>query len=661
MATPDTAVPRGAGGNAVPSMPSGTLEGGRPRGTGRNGTRRPSATTSQAGAGRPDRSAPALREDADDQHPPVGPDVRAARAFGEVLAAAAGATELDAVLRPAAAAMARLAGVGRCSLFLVDRRTGRFRGRLGHPRTLDRPLRRLTMGGPSDTLTADVLRTRGPVMVPDVTRDPRTARSAVRDLRVRSILAVPMLHDGRVLGLAFLDDEDRRRTPTPAQQEAVVAFATLVGGWMDRTLRILQLAACRDELARERASLARLAVAEDRICEVRDGTVDEILSVIADVAGRPAEILGVAGAAVARAAPPDAGSVVALGREAARHIARTVRNDAVGRARLLEPDLASGLTHRCVVVPLEPRPGERCQLVLLETTTQLGHVDHLIAARAGTAIEAADRRAPSAMASRTDAETLLVATLLGTRPTPDDVAAMAARAGFRADATRVVAVITGLPADADPQLPAASAPWPASSAELEDGTVAVLVDLPPDVNGPAGATAVRDELARTLEELGAAGATVGVSTACSDLHALRRSLAQARSLAASVAALQDVDDDRRPITAVTTYELGPARLLLTDAADARALGEDLLGPLLEDDPSIRDLLATLETFFVSGSSIRVTARTCGVHENTVRHRFGRVRTLTGLDIIGAPEDQLMARSALGALRLGGVRLPGAIA
>ncbi|MGX6448049.1 PucR family transcriptional regulator [Patulibacter sp. S7RM1-6] len=95
-------------------------------------------------------------------------------------------------------------------------------------------------------------------------------------------------------------------------------------------------------------------------------------------------------------------------------------------------------------------------------------------------------------------------------------------------------------------------------------------------------------------------------------------------------------------------------MLLTEPGDALELAHEVLGPLVEDpDPGTRDLLRTLRCFFAQGGNIRATATELSVHENTVRHRFGRIRTATGLDVAGVVDDQLTARAALSALQLGG--------
>jgi PAS domain S-box-containing protein len=78
-------------------------------------------------------------------------------------------------------------------------------------------------------------------------------------------------------------------------------------------------------------------------------------------------------------------------------------------------------------------------------------------------------------------------------------------------------------------------------------------------------------------------------------------------------------------------ELGLLRILISNGtvASARRFATELLGPLTDPDGS--DLLDTLRAFLAANARYRETARALGVHENTVRHRLGRIRRLTRID------------------------------
>ncbi|MCZ4590579.1 helix-turn-helix domain-containing protein [Rhodococcus opacus] len=107
--------------------------------------------------------------------------------------------------------------------------------------------------------------------------------------------------------------------------------------------------------------------------------------------------------------------------------------------------------------------------------------------------------------------------------------------------------------------------------------------------------------------------------------------------------------------AIACDELGPARLLVANSNEqsVRMYVYDVLGDLLAGGVANNDLLRTLQEFFDSGRSVRETAVRLDVHENTVRHRLGRVHDLTGLDVAANSNDQLSAQTALLILRLQG--------
>ena len=74
------------------------------------------------------------------------------------------------------------------------------------------------------------------------------------------------------------------------------------------------------------------------------------------------------------------------------------------------------------------------------------------------------------------------------------------------------------------------------------------------------------------------------------------------------------------------------------------------------DSSKADLLTTLCSFFDNMASIRRSAASLGLHENTIRYRLSRIEELTGLAVTHDPDAQLRARLSLLVLLLQG-RLP----
>ncbi|HEY5857792.1 MAG TPA: helix-turn-helix domain-containing protein [Aldersonia sp.] len=156
-------------------------------------------------------------------------------------------------------------------------------------------------------------------------------------------------------------------------------------------------------------------------------------------------------------------------------------------------------------------------------------------------------------------------------------------------------------------------------------------------------------VARGLDRMGDQFAVAGLSTVTRPAQ-LRRAYREAFEAARCL--------DRYPsdsTRAVACDALGPARLLIANSNEqsVRTYVHDILGPLLVGGTANNDLLRTLQAFFDGGRSVRETATRLAVHENTVRHRLGRVHDVTGLDVATNSNDQLSVQTALVILRLQG--------
>ncbi|MDJ0415858.1 PucR family transcriptional regulator [Rhodococcus opacus] len=183
------------------------------------------------------------------------------------------------------------------------------------------------------------------------------------------------------------------------------------------------------------------------------------------------------------------------------------------------------------------------------------------------------------------------------------------------------------------------------------GTEGVILSIAAPI-GVGNATVIarcKAAVNRGLERMGDRFAVAGISSVTRPGQ-LRRAYREAFEAARCL--------DRYPSEsnrAIACDELGPARLLVANSNEqsVRMYVYDVLGDLLAGGVSNNDLLRTLQEFFDSGRSVRETAVRLDVHENTVRHRLGRVHELTGLDVAANSNDQLSAQTALLILRLQG--------
>ena len=177
----------------------------------------------------------------------------------------------------------------------------------------------------------------------------------------------------------------------------------------------------------------------------------------------------------------------------------------------------------------------------------------------------------------------------------------------------------------------------------------LAVAAPPDEDHAVLVGRVKGAVVHGLETLGDQHAIAGVSSVTQSGQ-LRRAYREAREVARCI---DRYGDDRT--RAVGCDELGPARLFVanSDEHSVRLYVHDVLGPLLTGGATMVELLKTLACFFQAGRSIRETAGLLHVHENTVRHRLGKVHELTGLDVASGSQDQLSVHTALLVLRLQG--------
>jgi len=299
-----------------------------------------------------------------------------------------------------------------------------------------------------------------------------------------------------------------------------------------------------------------------------------------------------------------------------------------------------GPARRHVVAPA----GTFGWLVLAEHPAVLKPFDEFVARRtaelAGT--EFAIQRRVAAVAW--NARSSLARQLVKGSSTVDDLRSSAEYLGVSIDVRRILAYV--MHASDDERL--ADGVGQALGVEVlgtrgSDG-VLLLVETPPEVS----AVAMVGRIKAAVREVITGEVVVGISSVC-DANALARGYREAREVAQCIDRFVGPSSPR----VLAADDLGPARLFVANSAvtAVRAYIDDVLGPLLAGEAS--DLLWTLQQYFECGRSVRASAVRLGVHENTVRLRLGRVRSVTGFDVAADPADQLSVQTALLVLRLQG--------
>lgn len=581
-----------------------------------------------------------------DRHAAPAARTAAARAFGEVLLEVGDDPRTETLLAAASRSLVRTSGLARCGVYLGTPDSKRFRGRLGVPQAIDATVRRLVVGGASDAVTAEVVRTRRPVFVADARQDARMALAAPRAWNTASLLAVPVVDGGRVLGVFLLDGEQRAVGVTDATLAGVAVFGELVGRWLTRTRRANQLPTALRELEQERRAAAATARIHPRLAALartvfHDGAV---LRLLAEHLDREVVRLGAGGAveiherpgAGGPTAPPVAAATIAVLRAAARDLG-------IGGVRIVEPSLERGLTRRWVVAPVIADDEPRGLIAVAESATPIGRLDVELVRRVADVLGLGAERAGAARRRATDHRHLRAADRLGIVPraarTSPPGEAPAVLVGFVL-APDGVALTAGTAAALEERLVDHRDGRDGAVLRTDDGLV-VLVPAP----GGGDPAELRRILRSILPAAGLDGSAAGIVHAHADELDLAPALTEARDVAAWVRARARAGET--PVVAAP--DLGAARLLLTPPVRVARMAADVLGPLLADDPGMADLLETLRTFFATGRSVRASSQLLGVHENTIRYRFNRTQRLIGLDVLGDDEAQLLVQAALVAL------------
>jgi len=589
-------------------------------------------------------------------------------AFRQVAGAISDETDPDDLLHLIAAKICSLLSIKRCSVYLKDPETGLFHGQVGETgRKDDAAIKRLTAGVESDGFTREILARKEPVLIRNAKSDPRPVRSTMREWNVLSMLGVPMIHNQEVIGLLFLDNADEPHEYPPAEQEMAATFANLAAIAVSQSQRTANLAQSFKTVARQNQLLRKSSAIEDRLTNlVLDGAgMAEIASTVASLTGKPCAIYDNKYNRLAMETPEGEKAPAQVFDEDRRRrpaVAEAISGLKAKRPSVIGPIASAGLPHRFMVTPVTLHDDNWGYLVITAQTTQFNAMDTIVARRASTIIAlelTAEQRAADAEVHSRGA--LARDLIFGT----DGGASLTKRANFHGmDLNRphMVALITRgstgrrRPPSArrfalalrnqDPGLQSCVS-------SVKDG-VAAVIEVPGDVSVRQMVNSAKERLTRAAEESGSGGVSISISTVCRGVDSFSAGYEEARQVHKCAAELTNEDS---PVLAAD--DLGAGRLLLAapNGEETRRFADDTLGPLVDpDDPAMVTLLVTMAAFYTHARSIRQSAASLDVHENTIRYRLGRIEEITGLDLASNSDDQLAGQMALLVLRLQG-RMP----
>lgn len=593
--------------------------------------------------------------------PPGFPEV--VEAFNEISGAITEHIALDALLHIVATRICELLDVRRCSVYLMDERTGLFRGQVGHAdRNIDAAIKGLTAGIEADGFTREILSTKRPVLIVNAQSDPRPVRSTMLEWNVQTMLGVPMVRKGQVVGLLFLDNEDEPHEYSEDEQSLCGTFANLAAIAISHAQLTAELRSSLQTVERQNKLLRTAAAIEDRLATLvlKGANLHEITEAVAELTHKPTMVVDAGMRPLATAGSEDGGGAVL------DQLLTRIRHDPelVGaitgvqgrRPAVIDSSGSTKLAKRMMAMPIVVGSDAWGYLVVIEQGGWFNAHDRIVARRAGTIVAlemSAERRAADAemRAQETLARDLIVGT--------DDPASLVRRAhfhGLHLTAPHVVMLFaTGerhKPLGPNRVFKALKEAYPDRNplvVGVEDG-VAAVIELASGDGEPDGIEEAKRIAADALAQLAAKGvASVAISGICDEAAQYPSSFREAQQVSRCISVFCPPDSYR----VLAGADIGAARLLLsgTSKEDAERFARDTLGELL--DPGMEDLLATVQMFFAASRSVRRSAELLHVHENTIRYRLGRIHEITHLDVAADADDQLTLQLGLLILRLVG--------
>jgi sugar diacid utilization regulator len=597
---------------------------------------------------------------------------RAFSALSEVTPAIAKVTCIDDLLHLVARQANALVGVERCSIYMREERQNLFRGCVGccDGAAMSDDVKRWIAGVPADGVTREMLETKRPVVIANARQDPRMVKATVRHWKIRSLLEVPMIFNGEIVGLILMDDVDRQRKFSEEEVELAQAFADLAAVAVTQTQVRLELHSKLEAASRQLTALRRATAVDEQLSDlVLEGrSLQDLTRSLAQLLGKPCAVFRPNGERQAMALPEGAteSAVPRLLEPAVANlpdVRKALAENDTNRAFVIGPIPSAGVLHRHVVAPVALGEEVWGRLVVMEHKTRFTGGDVVAVRRAATLIALQVSAERKAVEADWNAGSSLAAELLGGSSDTAIARRRADRLGVSLDARRVVMLIgsrSGSEADA-PDFRAVAAAFDREAPDLSvhvtavEGAVAALVEVPDAEESETFAHENREVFEAVRRGLRPVDHLVaGVSSVHRGRDGYRNAHREAKQV---VECIRRFSPPGGP-PLFTADELGVGSLLLS-SSDGEAVGsfaEETVGELVRER-SKADLLTTLCSFFDNMGSIRGSAAALDVHENTIRYRLSRIEELTGLAVMHDPDAQLRARLSLLVLLLQG-RLPG---
>jgi sugar diacid utilization regulator len=558
--------------------------------------------------------------------------------------------------------LCHLLGVTRCSVYLRGD-DDRFRGAAGYcERTGDisAAVQAQEAGIAGDHFSREVIRTAAPVLISNVATDPRPHRRTMEHWHVRAMLGVPLVFDGEVLGLIFVDNVQEDHVYTDEDVALAELFARLGALFLRQAMLNAHLKNKAAEVVRQKNVLAHLADVHQRLTNaVLDGaSIPSVVALLSELSAKPVvlyteswEVLAWhAPAALNTTRPPVLTARVRQVPSVRRALATL---SASCPSTVVPPTAAGRLGPRHLVCRLVIEGQPSGHLAIVEVGRALEDRDSKLAEHGATVLSlqilSERRQAEAEGQARED----YLSDLLHSSRAPEQLVRRGPHFGIDLSRPHVL-VRFSLDGGRSSLSPSVGRKLlvrqmtsvlgrPVAAAVSLPGAVVVLASLEP----AAVPGELRDAVAEVRSSL--AGRldirTAIVSGLClnvADFPLAHRELREIDELARSFGWAGGV---------LTADELGLFRVVAASgrAKEAVHFAHAFIRPVRANDDT---LLSTWRAFIRAEGRVQATADELGVHENTVRYRMGKIRRLTNQDPAGL-DSMLQARMAFQTLDLAG--------
>ncbi|KAA9166330.1 GAF domain-containing protein [Amycolatopsis acidicola] len=564
-------------------------------------------------------------------------------AFSEITTEAITTTRLEDLLSLLGKQLCHLLGVTRCSVYL--RGDGdRFRGAAGyceHEGDISPAVQTQEAGIRGDRFSREVIESAAPVLIADVPHDPRPHRPTMEHWHVRAMLGVPLVFDGKVIGLIFVDNVEQDHVYTDEDVALAELFARLGALFLRQAMLNAHLKRKAAEVVRQKNTLAYLADVHQKLTNaVLDGaSIQAVVTLLAELSAKPVVLYNEDFQVLAWSAPPalkmTEPPVLAPRVRELPSVRRTIASlNASCPSAVVPQTLAVGLGRRHLVCRLVIEGQPSGYVGIVEVGRSLEHRDSKLAEHGATVLSLqilSERR--QAEAEGQAREDYLSDLLHNTR----DAEQLVRRSPqFGIDLTRPHVLVRFSRGDARQnvsvsegrklvirQLAAALGEAGPAAVSLP-GAVIALVPLPRDGGVPESLRATIDDV-RTAVAPHLDIRTAVISAVCrtpDDFSMAHKELREIDELAKSFGWAGGV---------LTADELGLFRIVAASGRVKEAVhfAHTFVGPLRGDDDNT--LLETWRAFVRAEGRTQATAAELGVHENTIRYRLGKIRKLVHRD------------------------------